>query len=175
MSDNNAKTTTIWLGRAIAYVVYAFILVSELILLQGFLLRLFGANPGSGYVDWAYRSLDRVMEPFRGIFTPIEFEGDSVLDTSILFAMVIYGIALLLMRSLLDWLSLKLHQAERDRELQKAVAAAEAGQPYPGMTSDGTPVVVPTQPTQPTQTYPTTPSPGTPGPQQPGTPPPPPR
>jgi len=172
MSDNNTKTTTIWLGRAIAYVVFAFIVVSQLILVQGFLLLLLGANPGNDYVDWAYRSLDRVMEPFRGIFTPIEFEGNSVLDTSILFAMVIYGIALLLMRALLDWLSDKLHKAERDRELQRAIDAAAANQPYPGVTSDGTPVIVPTQPTHPTQPeHPTQPSPQQPG----GTPPPPPR
>lgn len=167
MSDNNAKTTTIWIGRAIAYVVFAFILVSQLILVQGFLLLLLGANPGSSYVDWAYRSLDRVMEPFRGIFTPIEFEGNSVLDTSILFAMVIYGIALLLMRALLDWLTDKLHKAERERELQRAIDAAAANQPYPGVTSDGTPVIVPTHPTQPTQPSPgTTSQPGTPPPRQ---------
>lgn len=170
MSDSNAKTTTIWLGRAIAYVVYAFILVSQIILVQGFLLLLLGANPGNDYVDWAYRSLDRVMEPFRGIFTPIEFEGNSVLDTSILFAMVIYGIALLLMRALLDWLTHKLHDAERERELQRAIAAAEANRPYPGVTSDGTPVVVPTQPVPAQQ-----PGPQQPGSQQPGSPPPPPR
>ena len=167
MAHTEAKSVTVWLLRALAYVVYAYILIVEFILLQGFLLLLFGANPDTGYTQWAYRSLDRVMEPFRGIFTPIEFEGNSVLDTSILFAMVIYGIALLLMRALLDWLSDKLHKAERDRELQRAIDAAAATQPYPAVTSDGTPVIVPTHPTQPTPQ-----SPGAPG-SQPGPPPPP--
>ena len=66
---------TVWSTRAIAYVAYAFLVVSEFILLQGFLLKLLGANPSADYTRWAYRSLDRCMAPFRGIFTPIEIDG----------------------------------------------------------------------------------------------------
>ena len=113
MDFKDPKEVTVWLTRAIAYVAYAFLLISEFLLLQGFLLRLFGANPDSDYVQWAYRSLERVMAPFRGMFTPIELDGNSVLDTSILFAMVMYGIALLAVRALLDWLTYRLMRLER--------------------------------------------------------------
>ncbi|MBV1894575.1 MAG: hypothetical protein KUG57_11040, partial [Ilumatobacteraceae bacterium] len=99
MTDHNAKWTTMWMARALAYIIFAYIMIVEVLLLQGFLLRLFGADESAGYTRWAYNSLDRVMEPFRGMFTPIEFEGSSVLDTSILFAMVIYGVVALAIRA----------------------------------------------------------------------------
>jgi len=143
MADHDAKWTTIWMARALAYVVYAYLIIVEVLLLQGFLLRLFGADESAGYTRWAYNSLDRVMEPFRGIFTPIEFEGSSVLDTSILFAMVIYGIIAILIRSLLDWLTMRLAKEQREHDKQAAMdaaaAAVPAAQAYPA-----TPIVAPT-------------------------------
>lgn len=151
MADHDAKWTTIWMARALAYIVYAYIIIVELLLLQGFLLRLFGADESAGYTRWAYNSLDRVMEPFRGIFTPIEFEGASVLDTSILFAMVIYGIIAIALRSLLDWLTFRLTKAQQEHEQQVAIdaaaasaAAAIAPQAYPA-----TPAVPATPPATP--------------------------
>ncbi|MEO1056750.1 MAG: hypothetical protein AAFY28_07540 [Actinomycetota bacterium] len=124
MTERDAKATTVWIIRAVAYVVYAFFIVSLLILLQGFLLLLLGADPNTGYTEWAYRNLDRVMEPFRGIFQPVEITGDAILDTSILFAMVIYGILLLLTRAFLDWLTIRLHRAERQHDLDQAASRA---------------------------------------------------
>ena len=143
MADHDAKWTTIWMARALAYVVYAYLIIVEVLLLQGFLLRLFGADESAGYTRWAYNSLDRVMEPFRGIFTPIEFEGSSVLDTSILFATVIYGIIAILIRSLLDWFTMRLAKEQREHDKQAAMdaaaAAVPAAQAYPA-----TPIVAPT-------------------------------
>jgi hypothetical protein len=112
MNDRSPSQVSVWMARAIAYLVYVYVLISEFILLQGFLLKLLGANPGSSYVDWAYRSLERVMSPFRGIFESVELDGNAVLDTSIIFAMVIYGIGALLVRSLLDWLTYRLQVLE---------------------------------------------------------------
>lgn len=140
MTDHNAKWTTMWMARALAYIIFAYIMIVEVLLLQGFLLRLFGADESAGYTRWAYNSLDRVMEPFRGMFTPIEFEGSSVLDTSILFAMVIYGVVALAIRALLDWLTFRLAKNQRQFEHEEAVAAATAA----ARTSASTPVVPPT-------------------------------
>ncbi|MGI9624091.1 MAG: hypothetical protein ACR2PK_14745 [Acidimicrobiales bacterium] len=126
MDFNDPKAVTIWLTRAIAYVAYAFFILTEIILLQGFLLKLFGANPTSDYVQWAYRSLDRVMAPFRGIFTEVELDGNAVLDPSIIFAMVIYGIVALLLRAFLDWLNMRLARLERERMMEAQQQAAMA-------------------------------------------------
>ena len=157
MADHDAKWTTIWMARALAYVIYAYLIIVEILLLQGFLLRLFGADESAGYTQWAYDSLDRVMEPFRGIFTPIEFEGDSVLDTSILFAMVIYGIIAIALRALIDWLAFRLAKEQRDHDQQAAMDAAAAAVPA-AQVYPATPIVTPT-PSPTTQTSPETPPP----------------
>jgi hypothetical protein len=75
---------------------------------MGFFLLLFGANPDAGFSEWVYRGLDRVMAPFRGIFEPVPLNGNSVLDTSVMFAMIVYGIACLFLSALIAWLTDKL-------------------------------------------------------------------
>ena len=103
-------------ARFLTYLVYAFVLVALTILAFGFFLLLFGANPEAQFAEWVYRSLARVMAPFRGLFEPVRIDGDSILDPSILFAMIVYGLAGLLLSSLIDWLTRRLtmvrvHQA----------------------------------------------------------------
>jgi uncharacterized protein YggT (Ycf19 family) len=97
--------TLVRLARALTYLVYAFTLIALVILTLGFFLLLFGANPDAGFTEFIYRSLDRVMAPFRGIFESIDLSGNSVLDTSVLFAMIMYGIAGLFLSAAVDWLS----------------------------------------------------------------------
>jgi len=154
MDSSDPKQITIWLARAIAYLAYAYLILTQIILVQGFLLRLFGANTGSSYVDWAYRSLDRVMAPFRGIFESIELNGNSVLDTSIIFAMVIYGILALLVHSLLDWLTYRLNRLERKRMIEEAqdqasAAAYGAGYGAPAYPDTGSAAAYPAGGAQP--------------------------
>ena len=109
------RKAIVWALRAVSYLVYFYLIVVEIILLIGFFLLLFGANPTAGFTQWAYRNLDRVMQPFRGIFAPIELgtTGNDVaatFDTSVLFAMIIYGIVALLFSVLIGWLSGRLDQ-----------------------------------------------------------------
>lgn len=145
MVDKNSRAlserkATLWIVRAISYLVYFYLIVVEIILLIGFFLLLFGANPSAGFTQWAYRNLDRVMEPFRGIFTPIQLgstSGDvaAVLDTSVIFAMIIYGILALALSALISWLSSRLSKIEsaeqdiaRDAEMAQQRADFEARQ-----------------------------------------------
>lgn len=151
------RKVVLMITRAISYLVYAYLVVVEIILLMGFLLLLFGANPTAGFTEWVYRNLDRVMSPFRGIFTPIELgaggsDVPSIFETSVVFAMIIYGIVALLLSALIGWLSDRLHQvADAETELERraeyqarldAVAAQQAAQAAaaaaPGATSTGT-------------------------------------
>lgn len=119
-----ARKGVAWVARVISYLVYFYVIVVEIILVIGFFLLLFGANPSAGFTEWAYRNLDRVMEPFRGIFTPIQLgttsgNVDAVFDTSVLFAMIIYGIVALLLSGFIAWLSQRLRflsAAEADAE-----------------------------------------------------------
>ena len=77
MADQNLDLLRVRKGfvlatRVVSYLIYFYVVVVEIILIIGFFLLLFGANPSAGFTQWAYRNLDRVMEPFRGIFTPIQ-------------------------------------------------------------------------------------------------------
>lgn len=92
-------------ARGITYLVYAFVIIALVILVLGFFLLLFGANPQASFASWVYRGLDRVMAPFRGIFEPVKLNGKSVLDTSVLFAMIVYAIVGLALSGLIGWLT----------------------------------------------------------------------
>ena len=96
------------MARALTYLVYAFVIAALVILLLGFFLKLFGANPHAPFAEWLYRGLGRVMAPFRGLFKPIPLDGRSVLDVSILFAMIVYGIVAMALHALIEWLTARI-------------------------------------------------------------------
>ena len=127
----DTSITIVRVARALSYLVYAFVIITLIILVLGFFLLLFGANPDVPFTEWAYRSLDRVMAPFRGIFESIQLNGNSVLDTSVLFAMIVYGIIGMLLSALIQWLSTKLIELRRRQALAQAAAAQEQEQQQP--------------------------------------------
>ena len=96
------------IARALTYLVYAFVIVALVLLVLGFFLKLFGANPDAPFAEWLYRSLRRVMAPFRGLFEPVPLDGRSVLDVSILFAMIVYGIVAMALHALIEWLTIRI-------------------------------------------------------------------
>ena len=125
------RKVVLWVTRAVSYLIYFYLIVVEIILLIGFFLLLFGANPTAGFTEWAYRNLDRVMDPFRGIFSPIELgtTGNDVpatFDTSVLFAMIIYGILALLLGAAIQWLSSRLNQIHDVEQYNRTVAERAA-------------------------------------------------
>ncbi len=129
MESATSTSTEVGLARAarvITYLVYAFVIVALVILVFGFFLLLFGASPDAAFTEWVYRSLDRVMAPFRGIFETVPLNGESVLDTSVLFAMIVYSIAGLALRALIDWLTAKITELRA-----RAWAADAAPAPVP--------------------------------------------
>lgn len=123
--EHNVKRGSIWLARAVSYLAYVYLLVVEVILLIGFLLLLFGANPTSSFVEWSYRNLDRAMRPFRGIFAPVELgtagnDVPAIFDTSIVFAMIVYGIVAIAIGSLIAWLTTRIRGVDRETALAVA-------------------------------------------------------
>jgi uncharacterized protein YggT (Ycf19 family) len=113
-------------ARALVYLVYFWVMVSIAILVLGFFLLLFGANPDASFAEWVYRALDRVMKPFRGIFQSIELNGNSVLDVSVLFAMIVYGMLALALRALIDWLTYRIVLVQREAALSTSTPAPTA-------------------------------------------------
>jgi hypothetical protein len=158
--------------RVVGYLIYAYLLIVEIILFLGFFLLLFGANSSSSFVAWVYRSLDRAMRPFRGIFEPIDLgtasnEVEAVFDTSVLFAMIIYGILAIALHSLLDWLTQRIDRIDRENQAraqqgayQDAVDEANAARfTYPEQQAGTVPAT--TASTDPARTTPTPPPPPT--------------
>jgi uncharacterized protein YggT (Ycf19 family) len=109
------------IARGLTYLAYAFVIVALVILLLGFFLLLFGANPHAPFAEWVYRCLRRVMEPFRGLFEPVRLDGRSVLDVSILFAMIVYGIVALGLNALIEWFTARI------LDMRVATAAGRRG------------------------------------------------
>lgn len=106
-------------ARVVAMAVYAYALMVEIILSLGFLLLLFGANPSSSFVEWIYRNLDRAMQPFRGIFEPVELgiagnDIPAIVETSVLFAMVVYAVLAIVLGQLLHWLAQRITSIDTD-------------------------------------------------------------
>jgi uncharacterized protein YggT (Ycf19 family) len=126
---SSGRLDVVKVGRALVYLVYFFVLLCLIILVLGFFLLLFGANPDAPFSEWVYRALDRTMKPFRGIFESIQLNGQSVLDVSILFAMIVYGIVALVLRALIDWLTYRMVLIER-RVTAPAPAATMPAAPY---------------------------------------------
>jgi hypothetical protein len=69
------------------------------------------------------------MEPFRGIFTPIELgmtqgnEVESVFETSVLFAMIIYAIVAIVVSAFASWLGKRIHRLDvEDRAYHERMA-----------------------------------------------------
>jgi uncharacterized protein YggT (Ycf19 family) len=139
---DSSKEHVVWFGRALTYLIYFFVTVALIVLTFGFFLLLFGANPDAPFAEWIYRALNRVMAPFRGLFEPVQLNGDSVLDVSIVFAMIVYGIAAMALRALIDWLTYRIylihrHEAQAATTAQ-AVAPATVSQAPPYETTPPT-------------------------------------
>jgi uncharacterized protein YggT (Ycf19 family) len=120
------RPTRIWIlrvARVIVWVIYLFVLIALVLLIIAFFLRLFGANPNSGFAEWIYRSVDRIMQPFRGIFPTEQLSSNSVLDYSLLFAIIMYSIFALVAHWIVDLVSRHLSRLTHPRGQAFYVAA----------------------------------------------------
>ena len=100
-------------ARVVVWVVYAIVLLTAINLTLAFFLRLAGASPDAGFVEWVYRNAEHAMRPFRGIFPARDLGGASVLDTSLLFAAVFYFVIALLVDAAVHWLTRRLRREEQ--------------------------------------------------------------
>jgi uncharacterized protein YggT (Ycf19 family) len=150
------------IAKVLLWLVYAWVIIDLVLLALAFVLLLLGASPDAGFVEFVYRSVQRVMAPFRGMFEPVPLNGDSVLDTSLLFAMIVYTFVALFLRWAIDWLTAKLTPAHRPAPA-RPTGPPRAVDPY---GQPGDPYRQPGPPPQPADPY-RTPAPP---PRPPGTP-----
>jgi uncharacterized protein YggT (Ycf19 family) len=116
--------------RVLVWLVYAYVVLASTILTIAFFLLLFNASTAAAFTQWVYRSADRVMEPFRGIFPTAVGENGAVLDFAVLFAIIMYGILAAAVGALLAYL---------DRKTQEHRAALAWSQAQSGRTAHEAP------------------------------------
>jgi len=112
------------IARGAVWVLYAIVVINLVMLGMAFVLRLAGASTDASFVRWVYRNSDAAMRPFRGIFPSREVGENSVLDTSLLFAAVIYIFVALGVDALLEMVTTRLHRQEQ--EIAQARTEADA-------------------------------------------------
>ncbi|HEX2383202.1 MAG TPA: YggT family protein [Acidimicrobiales bacterium] len=104
MVDTASKIKGLRFARVVVWLVYAFFVAATIILLFAFFLLLFNASTDASFTQWVYRSANRVLEPFRGIFPTVTNGNGSVIDFAVLFAIIMYGILALVVHALVSWL-----------------------------------------------------------------------
>ena len=120
--ERSPQRVLLKVARVVVWLVYAFALVTGVLLTTAFFLQLAGANPDASFVEWVYRSTDRAMRPFRGIFPTQELDGSSVLDFSYLLAAIVYFVIALLVDALHRWLTGRLRRQEWEANRARAQA-----------------------------------------------------
>lgn len=121
---NKAMYGGLRLAKVLVWLVYAYLIAAVIILILAFFLLLFAASPDAEFTQWVYRTADRALSPFWGIFPSVEAENGSVLDFAVVFAIIMYGILALVVQALVEWLDSKIMRARRR-------AAMGEGEPVP--------------------------------------------
>ena len=102
-----AAIVSLWVGRVLVWLVYAFATVAAILLLIAFFLQLTGANPAAPFAAWVYRSSDVLLTPFRSLYpTAKVHDARSVLNLSIVFAIFMYGLFAVLFAAAVGWFDL---------------------------------------------------------------------
>jgi uncharacterized protein YggT (Ycf19 family) len=110
--DTASKIKGLRFAKVLVWLIYAFFVVATIVLLLAFLLLLFNASTTASFTQWVYRSANRVLEPFRGIFPSVTNGNGSVIDFAVLFAIIMYGILALLVHALVAWLDRQIVRSE---------------------------------------------------------------
>ncbi|MDH3302131.1 MAG: YggT family protein [Acidimicrobiia bacterium] len=100
-------------AKTLVMVVNIVVLMTFSILALGFLLHLAGASPDASFVDWVYRTTERMMQPFRGMYPIQEIDGRSVFDASLLFAAAMYGFVAICLHGFVAYLSAYIRRYHR--------------------------------------------------------------
>ena len=96
-----------------------YILLDLLLLLLGlrFVLRLFGANPASGFMQFILSWSETFIAPFSGIFPSPVSEG-SILEWPVIVAIITYVLAAFVLIRLLAFLGTLLHPEGTERVIE---------------------------------------------------------
>ena len=125
-----SSVTNLRLAKILPWLIYAYLLLEVIVLTLAFFLLLFNASTEADFTQWVYRSADRALEPFRGIFPSATADNGSVLDFAVLFAIIVYGILAMIALSVIHWIDRKIME-ERAKARWLAEGNTTAAAPPP--------------------------------------------
>jgi uncharacterized protein YggT (Ycf19 family) len=130
----------LWILRVAKWVVlfiYVVVILNLVVLSMGFVLRLFGASTDASFTRWVYRNVERIMEPFRGMFPSHPVTDRSVIDFSLLFAMIVYACVGIALHAAVAWLASKIAEIQRRERRRRQAARAMASPTATGAAGGG--------------------------------------
>lgn len=87
--------------QGVGHLVNAFVGLTELLLVLRVVLKFFFTTASGSFFEWAFRTTDVLLMPFRGVFpNPTHTPGNWYVDWVALFAMAVYAAAGYLLVSL---------------------------------------------------------------------------
>lgn len=122
--DNDTKLLFIKGSRILTYMVYGYSLVASAFLGLAFFLLLFSANTTTPFVKFIYETAALFLSPFRGIFPVRQISDTGYFSPSALFAIMMYLLLALGMNALINYITVKMMQYQK--ELDKATKEIEA-------------------------------------------------
>ena len=78
-------------ARFIIYLINVVFSIIEILIAVRIVLRLFGANPAAGFVQWIYATTDPLLAPFLGMFPSPALQGGFVIEFSAVFGLIVYA------------------------------------------------------------------------------------
>ncbi len=93
-------------------IVFGFI---ELLLSLRLLLVFLGASTKAPFVNWVYMTSNPLLSPFEGMFPSRTIPVGFNIDTSTLFALIIYSFIGYFLKELLDYISYQTQRYRSDR------------------------------------------------------------
>lgn len=100
-------------SKVVAWVVYAYVIFVDVMLLFRVLLLLSGANMQAGFYQFVLQATSDAMGPFRSLFPPHPVGQTGYLDVSAIFAIVVYLLVAYLVGQLVSFLDHKARSLRR--------------------------------------------------------------
>lgn len=91
-ADSAQVVSTVSPGRRAVEVTYLVFGIIEGLLAIRLVLKLLGANPHAGFTNLIYGVTDFFMVPFRNLFPVVGVSSGSVLETSVVIAIIVYAL-----------------------------------------------------------------------------------
>ncbi len=91
--------------RVLLYFINLVFGLIEIIIGLRIILKLFGANPNTPFVNWVYEVSRSLLFPFQGIFPSPVLNGGFILEMSALVALLVYALIAYLISEVVTFIS----------------------------------------------------------------------